>query len=325
MMRRWLGTAVARTSKSRRWLSVGAQEVAIKVQGAPLSASMAEAYGVVAEVGSSVSSIAVNDTVFVTTATQIESLAYAEKDSVFADEALLVSPANNVVKLPGETPPNVAASLKSACAAYELLRDVTAGDVVVHYGGESAVGQCVAQLSEQRGAKLVALVSSEVVEFDETVNLLKNLGALVAAPADYALRPGFRAIVHDLGPPSLVIVDSAYVDTANVNVLLEAAKSATTSATRKAFTSLGINLVDSTNKADIRDARVLSTVLGLAKAGAKLLTFDSHLKAIAPLQCGFTPFDLDAPVMNATTVADVTNAAINDRLTVFAEAYDEGS
>jgi len=298
---------------SRRLVSsLGATEVAVKVRGAPISSRLDEGYGVVEGVGAKVSSLTVNDVVFVKGSGDFDEAVFAEEAAIVAESAAL--------KLPPDVPPALAASLSSACAAYDLLRDVGAGDVVVHVGGETPIGQFAAQFAEARGAKLVSLVSPEVMDFDETVDLLKNLGALVAAPADYALWPGFRDILTDLGPPSVVIVDTTPIDTEKVNILLDAAKTGKTSSCRAAFRQVLGPFDD--QKVDVRDAKVIHTILAMAKPGARLETYDLKPEATAPLGSNFSPYDVAKPVKDHALVKQVT-AAAND-LHVFAEAYDEG-
>ena len=59
----------------------------------------------------------------------------------WADRAPLEADATRVVKLPPATPvARAAASFAAAATAYGLLRDVDAGDVVIHLGAEGAVG-----------------------------------------------------------------------------------------------------------------------------------------------------------------------------------------
>ena len=95
----------------------------------------------------------------------------------WADRAPLEADATRVVKLPPATPvARAAASFAAAATAYGLLRDVDAGDVVIHLGAEGAVGQCVAQICGARGAKALGLVSGDVLDPEDAVDAGEGVG-----------------------------------------------------------------------------------------------------------------------------------------------------
>ena len=307
-MRRWVLQGSMKAALRRQFASLGASKVSIQLAGAPITHALQEGYGVVTSVGSKVSSLKESDVVFVNK--------LSEKD--FADFSKdVVVDSSTASKIPESTDPSVASCFTSACAAYKLLEDVKENEVVVHYGAETAIGQFLAQFSRKRNFKLISLVSSDTVEFDETVDLLKSLGSFMAAPADYCIWPGYRKICDELGNPTRVIVDSTHLDTPKVNLLLEGAAKGF-KASRKA--------VEKAEKIDLRDAKILNTMLSCAsKPLASFVSYDAA-KVHKGTITGATPFSLP-DVLNDEHIVNAVSDIVKDKkeLIVFAEAYDEGA
>jgi len=247
---------------------------------------------------------------------------FAKEDLAFSSQvgglkSVAKVDAKSAVKLPGRFPEVTGAFLAEACAAYRLLASTTAGDVVIHSGGESAVGQCLAQLAALRGVSLVSLVSRSTPSPDDAVELLKNIGATVAAPADYVFDASFRKVMADLGPPSLVLLDASNVDLAAVASVLDAST--------RGFSAAKAAL-ENAHPADRRDAKLVTTLLEtIAHPAAKRVLHDARPgDATLP---SFDAFDVrdwlaaadDAQL--AETVANVADAAAADHLRVWVEAY----
>ena len=131
----------------------------------------------------------------------------AKGDLVFAptlrcawgDAATVTVDAKALVKVPPSVPPAQAAHLGAAAAAAALLDGAVAGDVVLHLGGEGAVGQVAAQLCAARGVSLVSLVGADVADAEDAVEVLKNLGAVCAAPKRSSLSASIVRVVHTGG------------------------------------------------------------------------------------------------------------------------------
>jgi NADPH:quinone reductase-like Zn-dependent oxidoreductase len=124
----------------------------------------------------------------------------AKGDLVFAptlrcawgDAATVTVDAKALVKVPPSVPHAQAAHLGAAAAAAALLDGAVAGDVVLHLGGEGAVGQVAAQLCAARGVSLVSLVGADVADAEDAVEVLKNLGAACAGAAKESVIPNFK-------------------------------------------------------------------------------------------------------------------------------------
>ena len=239
----------------------------------------------------------------------------------WADRAPLEADATRVVKLPPATPvARAAASFAAAATAYGLLRDVDAGDVVIHLGAEGAVGQCVAQICGARGAKALGLVSGDVLDPEDAVDVLKNLGAVAAAPARFARDPACRALVADLleAAPSdtaTLLVDCERIDVAAVNEVLRAAAHGA---------GAGRAAMASADARDVRDAKLLRTCAALCGAEATV-----HAHGAAPEQLlvgGARAFHLDQFLDGASgEMAAVVAAVAKADATVFSEAHSDAT
>ncbi|KAJ8599039.1 hypothetical protein CTAYLR_007688 [Chrysophaeum taylorii] len=297
---------------TRRGLSLGADdisslkptEVAVRMLASPVTATLQEGVGVVEAVGDRAASLFKKD-----------DLAFSPKFSGLKSVAKV--DASRAVKIPTAVPAELGAFFARACTAYRLLASTAPGDVVLHCGAEGAVGQCLAQLAAARDVTLISLVSS-VPYVDEAVDLLKNIGATVAAPAYYSQDGGFRSVVADLGKPSLVILDVSAMDVKAVNTILQAAT--------KPF-SIAKAVLEDADAADKRDAHLVATLVEtIAAPTAKLVTHDSRPDDSVLLNA--TPFSIDewfeaAPADDkGQTVAAVADAAAADALKVWVEAYD---
>ncbi|GAB0491272.1 hypothetical protein MMPV_002524 [Pyropia vietnamensis] len=115
---------------------------------------------------------------------------------------------SDVLAVPKSVPLAVAATLTSgASTALRLLSDfgsLSSGDVVVQSGGESAVGEAVAQLAAKRGVKTVTFVK-ENAEYTATVERLKAVGGDVVVSEAYASSSGMRELIADIGSPKLAL------------------------------------------------------------------------------------------------------------------------
>lgn len=206
---------------------------------------------------------------------------------------------------------------------------------MIHAGGESAVGHCLAQLAVRevisglsarafcfvyqaaRGVTLISLVSADVPSTDDAVELLKNIGATIAVPAPYVRDSAFRKVMSDIDAPRLVIMDMSRTDVLAVNSIFGAAK--VRFSTAKAA-------LESAHQFDKRDAKLVTTLLEtIAAPGAKLVTHDA--RPGDPILDGATPFSLDEWLTTASetdvkhTVTQVADAAANNELKVWVEAY----
>ena len=236
----------------------------------------------------------------------------AKGDLVFAptlrcawgDAATVKVDAKALVKVPPSVPPAQAAHLGAAAAAAALLDGAVAGDVVLHLGGEGAVGQVAAQLCAARGVSLVSLVGADVADAEDAVEVLKNLGAVCAAPAAFARTPTFRGVVADLGAPSLLLVDAANIDAPAVNALLDAEGAA---ARRGALAAA--------HAVDVRDAKLLAACAALLAPGAKVVAYDSTTGPIS----GADAFDGGA--VDAKAAAAAADAVASHGVAVLSEAH----
>lgn len=281
--------------------SLKPNEVSLRVVASPLAS--VDGVGIVEKAGAE-TRFAANDLAYAALTEGLKSVANVE--------------AAKTLKLPPNTPVEFGAFLASACTAYRLLAGTKEGDVVVHAGGEGAVGQCLAQLAALRGVHLVSLVSSDVPAQD-AIDLLKNLGARVAAPAAFAQTPTFREVVADLGKPVMVVVDLCRVDVPAVASILAAVK--------KGYKHSKPTLTDA-DPIDKRDAKLITTLLEtVAPPGVKFVTyggtgatFDNAVSFRFPdwLESADQK-DLDDAVDYLAT------AAIDGNLRVFAESYTTGT
>lgn len=299
-MRRHLVRRALATLAADEISSLKPHEVSLRLVASPLAS--VDGVGIVEKAGPS-TQFAANDLAY-TALSQLKSVA-----NVDAAKAL---------KLPANTPVEFGAFFASACTAYRLLAGTKEGDVVVHAGGEGAVGQCLAQLAALRGVHLVSLVSSDVPAKD-AVDLLKNLGARVAAPAAYAQAPAFREVVADLGKPMMVVVELDRVDVPAVSSILAAVK--------KGYKHSKPVLTDA-DPTDKRDAKLITTLLEtVAPPGVKFVTYGGTGATFE----NASAFSFRAWLEKADKkdVDDAVNylatAAIDGNLRVFAESYTTGT
>lgn len=238
--------------------------------------------------------------------------AYEKGDLVYASKlsgswgetgGVLTVDDGSLTKLPGAPSLASAAHLGAAATACSLLGSAVAGDVVVLVGGEGAVGQVAAQVAAARGVKLVSLVSPDVADAEDAVDVLKNLGATVAAPADFAASPTFRSVVADLGTPSLLLVEGSKFDAQSVDGLLAAAAQGT---------AKGRVAVEAADPVDVRDAKLLQTCAALLSPGAKILCYDATTGGLPAL---------GAETLETTDVSAAAAALADLDLTVLSEAH----
>lgn len=294
-LRRGLSSALAADDIS----SLKPSEIALRMVASPVASN--EGVGIVEAVGSQAAEVfAKEDLAYSAAVGELKSLAKIE--------------ASRAVKLPAGVPAEVGAFFASACTAYRILATTTAGDVVVHLGGQTAVGQCLAQLAAARGVQLVSLVSADVPAADDAVDLLKNLGAFAAAPAAYALDAAFRKLIRDLGAPRLLVVDVSRSDVAAVNTILDAAKLSYS----KAKAAL-----EEAHAYDKLEAKLVYTLTEtIAAEGYHLVTHGA--RSGQPTLLNATNFARDDWLKTEdlpTVVDNVATAAADDQLKVWVEAY----
>ena len=168
-----------------------------------------------------------------------------------------------------------------------------------------------------RGVKTIAVISSDVQECSEAVDLLKNIGAEVALPANMVIGTTFREICADLGPASLLVVDVSTMDCAAVNAVLAAPKAGFSKARA---------LLESSDERDVRDAKVIAAVSQATAKGCKVLAIGG--RAGDEVLAGTTPFDVgdwlaqaDAAAL-ADALAQVGAALTTGDLKVWAETHN---
>ena len=150
--------------------------------------------------------------------------------------------------------------------------------------------------------------------------MLKNLGAVAAAPARFARDPACRALVADLreAAPSdtaTLLVDCERIDVAAVNEVLRAAAHGA---------GAGRAAMASADARDVRDAKLLRTCAALCGAEATV-----HAHGAAPEQLlvgGARAFHLDQFLDGASgEMAAVVAAVAKADATVFSEAHSDAT
>lgn len=287
--------------------SLKSTEVALKMMAARVTASMSEGVGVVEAAGGE-SSFAKDDIVYSRQFSGVKSVAKIDGKSA--------------VKIPEKVPHEMSAFLAQACAAYRMLASTAEGDVVVNFGGETAVGQCLAQFAKKRGVTLVSLTSPEIPSPDDAVDHLKNIGAHVSMPSPYCRHPHMREIIQDVGKAKLVLIDASAMDVKAINAIFSAFGK------KKKFSKAKDALVDS-HHADLRDAKLMSEIAhNMAEPGAQFISYDA--RPGDELLKGTTKFSLDEWFSSGAgdlqeAIDAVTDAALKDELRVWVEAYNSGT
>mmetsp|Transcript_14144 Transcript_14144/g.18906 ORF Transcript_14144/g.18906 Transcript_14144/m.18906 type:complete len:328 (-) Transcript_14144:376-1359(-) len=293
----WRRVATRFQQKST-FATLAPRDVNIRVQAAALEGAVG-GFGIVESCGSKVNGLNTNDKVYIK---KISKKAMLEPSVAIESDLCM--------KLPSEIRPEVGALFGAACAADRLLASSVAGDTVIHLGGDSALGQCLAQFARQRNIQLISLVSPEVPEYEQTIELLKNLGALLAAPLDYALTPAFRQIIaQDLDLASLLIIDMTYIDSQAVNTILAATNNGSISSIR--------SVLQTADPRDIHDAKRINALVAASTPGAAFYTYSAN--SATPIR-GSAPFFPEDALAHADTIQRVSQAT--DSLAVFVEAYD---
>ena len=154
-----------------------------------------EGVGVVSEVGSGVSDVAVGDLVNV----------YGT--GVWSEE--IVADATSVTVVPGDIPVEAAATLSAPGTALALLENfvsLKAGDVLIQNNAGSTVGQAVIQLAKAMGVTTINVVDElPPTEYREVVARLHGLGADIVAPSQYVHTAEFDALLSDTPAPVLAL------------------------------------------------------------------------------------------------------------------------
>lgn len=138
-----------------------------------------------------------------------------KKDHVILNQAGIgtwrtsaVAPAEAFMKIPADFPLDQAATISTIpCTAYRLLSQdfetLTAGDVVIQNGANSAVGKCVIQLAKARGIRTINVVGSDVADYDVVNDHLKGIGGDIVCVDSYVDTPDFHRLLADLPAPKL--------------------------------------------------------------------------------------------------------------------------
>jgi len=126
----------------------------------------------------------------------------------------------DVLKVPSTIPVEFAATLNIPLTALRLLEDfgaLSAGDVVLQTGAETAVGKAVIQVAKAKGLRTINVIS-DVPGYLQNASFLKELGADIVVPAHYAESDKFSKLLADYTKPKLGISGGA-VDTGVWKVL----------------------------------------------------------------------------------------------------------
>eukprot|EP00057_Strongylocentrotus_purpuratus_P028754 XP_011683228.1 PREDICTED: trans-2-enoyl-CoA reductase, mitochondrial isoform X2 [Strongylocentrotus purpuratus] len=119
----------------------------------------------------------------------------------------LVCPANQVMVVPEDTPPLIAATVKvNACTAYRMLADfenLVEGDTVMQNAANSGAGQALIQIAAARGLKTINIVRDRP-DLQELTDYLHGLGATVVT-TEGDLRKGASTLLKDLPKPKLAV------------------------------------------------------------------------------------------------------------------------
>ncbi|XP_041484809.1 enoyl-[acyl-carrier-protein] reductase, mitochondrial-like [Lytechinus variegatus] len=119
----------------------------------------------------------------------------------------LVCPASQVMVVPKDTPPLVAATVKvNACTAYRMLADfenLREGDTVIQNAANSGAGQAVIQIAAARGLKTINIVRDRP-NLTELTDYLHDLGATVVT-TEGDLRKSASTLLKDLPKPKLAL------------------------------------------------------------------------------------------------------------------------
>lgn len=186
--------------------TAGSSQVVVKILAAPVSeldAAVAagrasgtvgnEGVGVVTQVGSGVSDIAVNDWVVPTTAGA----------GTFAE--YIVADASNLAVVPNDIQVSDAAHIGGTGAtALRILSDYGASGSVIQNNANSAVGQAVVQIAKSKGIKTINIIP-DGPDADDVVKHLYGLGADIVVTESYAESAKFGPLVSDLPTPTLGI------------------------------------------------------------------------------------------------------------------------
>lgn len=122
--------------------------------------------GSISGVGSDVTSVATNDKVLVSST------------GVWADSVTVA--ATSVLKIPQNLSIEEGAALPAALSAYAILNNfvsLKAGDVVVQYGGDSAVGLAISQIGTASGVKVVN-ASQQQIDDSTFVKTVAGMGSV---------------------------------------------------------------------------------------------------------------------------------------------------
>jgi len=118
---------------------------------------------------------------------------------------------SDVVKVPSTIPLEFAATLNIPLTALRLLEDfgsLKAGDVVLQTAAETAIGKAIVQVAKSKGLRTVNIIS-DVPGYPQNASFLRELGADIVVPADYAESDKFAKLLSDYDKPKLGIVGGA--------------------------------------------------------------------------------------------------------------------
>merc|ERR1712137_147313 len=118
--------------------------------------------------------------------------------------------ASELIKIRNDIPMEYAAGISSnPCTAYRLLSDfgnLTEGDVVIQNAANSNVGQCVTQIANARGIKVINVVRSrDDKDMEQLKKKMKEYGADYVVTEEELVSPKFDQMFKDLPKPKLAI------------------------------------------------------------------------------------------------------------------------
>jgi trans-2-enoyl-CoA reductase len=196
--------------------SVGANEVILKILGAPINPADVNVAQGVYGTKKPVPCIAGMEGVAV-----VQAIGSAVKTLQTGDWVLPHGPAlgtwtmqakvdeSAVIKIADDLPFPYAATLGvNPCTAYRLLRDFVSlkkGDVIIQNGANSMVGYAVIQMCREMGVTTINVVRSDRPDVDKVTRLLTNMGGDINIPDTYVNTRGFREIMADLPPIKLAL------------------------------------------------------------------------------------------------------------------------